>query len=483
MSLTTWLIIIGVIVVVLVLLGLILAAQYRKVGPNEALIIAGGRKRTITLPDGSKRKVGYRYKLGGGTFVWPFIEKVYVLPLEVITLFIKTPEVLTNGGIPILAEASAQVKIDSTDMAIRLAAEQFLGSGKEGIRDVAMNVLEGKVREVIGTMTVEQIYRGRQEFSRKVVEATREDFARMGLVLLSFSLKDISDTQGYIDALSRPVIAAAKRDATIAQAETEKEAIIKSSQARKEAEVARLQSEAQIAKAQWENEAKKAESQVFVNQKKAQADFSYELERTRVSQEIKKEEAKAKQIEKEESIRIEDLEIKLKEKELEANVLKPADARKYQIKAEAEAEEARLRAEGNGKAEAMRLEAMVKADEIKMQGLAEAEAMLKKAQAWERYNEAALLETFIKVLPEMARAVSEPLSKVDKIVIVGGDKSQGASQITGQVTQILAQMPEVVKALTGADLSKFLRDKLQTTEKAVETETTPPAQEKKPEKK
>lgn len=478
MPLTTWLIIIGAIVVFLAIVGVVLATQYRKVGPNEALIIAGGRKRTITLPDGTKKKVGYRYKLGGGTFVWPFIEKVYTLPLEVITIYIKTPEVLTHGGIPILAEAAAQVKVDSTDLAIRLAAEQFLGSGKEGIRDVAMNVLEGKVREVIGTMTVEEIYRGRQEFSRRVAQAAKEDFAKMGLVLLSFSLKDISDTQGYIDALSKPVIAAAKRDAAIAQAETEKEAVIKSSQARKEAEVARLQAEAQIAKAQWENEAKKAESQTFVNQKKAQADFSYELERTRVSQEIKKEEAKVKQIEKEEAIKIEELEIKRKEKELEANVLKPADARKYQIQAEAEAEEIRLMAEGKGKAEAMKLEAMVKADEIKLRGLAEAEAMLKKAQAWERYNEAALLESFIKVLPELARAVAEPLAKVDKIVVIGGDKGLGTNQITGQVTQVLAQMPEVLKALTGADLAKFLRDKLGSA-----TEAKPEPQEKKSEKK
>ncbi|MBC7362892.1 MAG: flotillin, partial [Candidatus Aminicenantes bacterium] len=436
MPLTTWLIIIGAIILFLGLIGLLLATQYRKVGPNEALIIAGGRKRTITFPDGTKKKVGYRYKLGGGTFVWPFIEKVYVLPLEVITLFIKTPEVLTHGGIPILAEASAQVKVDSTDLAIRLAAEQFLGTGKEGIRDVAMNVLEGKMREVIGTMTVEEIYRGRQEFSRRVIEATREDFAKMGLVLLSFSLKDISDTQGYIEALSKPVIAAAKRDAAIAQAETEKEAIIKSSQARKEAEVARLQSEALIAKAQWENEAKKAESQVIVNQKKAQADFSYELERHRLAQEIKKEEAKVKQIEKEEAIKIEELEIKRKERELEAMVLKPADARKYQIQAEAEAEEIRLMAEGKGKAEALRLEAQAKAEEIRLRGLAEAEAMMKKAQAWERYNEAALLETFIKVLPELARAIAEPLSKVDKIVIIGGDKGLGTSQITGQIIEI-----------------------------------------------
>jgi len=460
MPLTSWLIVAGAIIVFFALVILVLALRYRKVGPNEALIIAGGRKHSITLADGTKQKVGYRYRLGGGVFVWPGMEKVYVLPMDIIPLTIRTPEVLTSGGVPIMAEASAQIKIGSSDEAIHLAAEQFLGIGREGVRDVAVNVLEGKVREVIGGMSVEEIYRGRQEFSSRVVKAVQADFAKMGLVMLSFALKDISDTQGYIDSLSKPQIAAAKRDAAIAQAETEKESIIKSSQARKEAEVARLQSEAQIAKAQWENEAKKAESQIMVNAKKAQADFSYELERNRIGQDLKKEEAKVQLVEKEEAIKIESLEIARKERELEATVIKPADARKYQIKAEAEAEEFRITAEAKGKSEAMKLEGLAAADEIRAKGGAEAEAMMKKAQAWEKYTQAAVLDTYIKVLPELARAVSEPLSKVDKIVIVGGDKELGTTKITGQVAQILAQMPEVVKSLTGADIREFLKTKL-----------------------
>lgn len=460
MNLTSGLIAAGAVVVLVALVILVLALRYRKVGPNEALIIAGGRKHTVTLADGTKQKVGYRYRLGGGVFVWPGMEKVYVLPMDIIPVSIRTPEVLTSGGVPIMAEASAQVKIDSSDETIHRAAEQFLGIGRDGIRDVVVNVLEGKVREVIGGMSVEEIYRGRQEFSKRVVAAVREDFRAMGLVMLSFALKDISDTQGYIDALSKPQIAAAKRDAAIAQAETEKESIIKASAARKEAEVARLQSEAQIAKAQWENEAKKAESQVFVNTKKAQADFSYELERNRISQELKKEEAKVKQVEKEEAIKIEGLEIARKEKELEATVIKPADARKYQIKAEAEAEEYRIAAEAKGKSEALKLEGLAEADEIRAKGSAEAEAMMKKAQAWEKYTQAAVLDTYIKVLPELARAVSEPLSKVDKIVIVGGDKELGTTKITGQVAQVLAQLPDVVKSLTGADIKEFLKTKL-----------------------
>ena len=460
MNLTSWLIAVGAVVVFIALVILVLTLQYRKVGPNEALIIAGGGKRTLTLADGTKRKVGYRYRLGGGIFVWPGMEKVYILPMDVIPVSIRTPEVLTHGGVPIMAEASAQVKIDSSDETIHLAAEQFLGIGRDGIRDVAVNVLEGKVREVMGGMSVEEIYRGRQEFSSRVVQAVKEDFSRMGLVMLSFALKDISDTQGYIDSLSKPQIAAAKRDAAIAQAETEKESIIKSSQARKEAEVARLQAEALIAKAQWENEAKKAESQVSVNTKKAQADLSYELERHRLNQDRKKEESKVKQIEKEEAIKIEQLEIVRKEKELEATVVKPADARKYQIKAEAEAEEYRIAAEARGKSEALKLEGLAEADQIRAKGGAEAEAMTKKAQAWEKYNQAAVLEMYLKILPELARAVSEPLAKVDKIVIVSGDKELGTTKITAQVAQVLAQMPEVVKSLTGVDIHEFLKAKL-----------------------
>ena len=460
MNLTSGLILIGIIVIILALITLLLATQYKKVGPNEALIISGGRKRTVIAPDGTKTKVGYRYRLGGGTFVLPFVETVDTLPMEAITMNIKTPEVMTHGGVPIMAEAVSQIKIESSDHSIRLAAEQFLGLGKEGIKSVAETVLEGKMREVMGTMTVEQIYKARHEFSANVTQAAQDDFSRMGLNMMSFALKDISDTQGYLDALGKPQIVAAKRDAAIAEAETEKEATIKSSEARKEGEIARLSAEALIAKAQWENEAKKALSQVDVNQKKAKADFAYEIERARLSQDMKREEAKVKFIEKQEAIKIEELEIARKEKELNSNVIKPADARKYQMKAEAEAEEFRIQSEARGKADAMKLEGVAQAEKTKHLGLAEAESMLKKAQAWDKYNQAAILEMYLKMLPDLAKSVSEPLSKVDKIVVVGGDKNLGTTKITAQVGEILAQMPEVVKSLTGVDLKKYLKKKL-----------------------
>ncbi len=460
MGMLSLFILIGAILIVLGLLVLLFAKQYRKVGPNEILIISGGRKRTRIEADGTKSKIGYRHRIGGGTFVFPFVETVDTLPMEVLTLNIRTPEVLTTGGVPLMADAAAQIKIDSSEQAIHLAAEQFLGLGKEGIREVAESILEGKMREVIGTMTIEDIYKGRHEFSKQVNQATQADFSRMGLVMMSFALKDVRDTQGYLDALGKPKIAMAKRDATIAEAETEKEAIIKSSAARKEGEIARLAAEALIAKAQWENEAKKSESQVLVNEKKAKADYAYELERSRLNQEIKKEQSKVKINETQEAIKIEELEISRKEKELNATVLKPADARKYQIRAEAEAEEYRIQAEARGKAEAIKFEGHAEAEKIRQKGLAEAEAMLKKAQAWEKYNHAAILENYLQILPELAKSVAEPLSKVDKIVVIGGDKGLGTTKITAQVGEVLAQLPDVVKSITGVDLNKYLKNKL-----------------------
>jgi flotillin len=460
MTLLSDLILAGIIILIVALLSFLLAKQYRKVGPNEVLIISGGKKRSVIAPDGTKVKIGYRYRLGGGTFVLPFLETVNILPMEAITINIKTPEVLTHSGVPLMAEGIAQVKIDSSDNSIQLAAEQFLGEGKDGIRAVAETVLEGKMRAVMGTMTIEEIYKDRLAFSEKVIEAARTDFSRMGLTMMSFALRDISDTQGYLDALGKPQIAAAKRDAAIAEAETEKEATIKSSEAKKEGEIARLAAEAMIAKAQWENEAKKAQSQVLVNERKAQADFAYEIERSRLSQDLKKEEAKVKLIEKQESIKIEEFEISRKEKELDANVIKPADARKYQMKAEAEAEEFRILSEARAKADAKKLEGVAEAEKTKQMGLAEAEFMLKKAQAWEKYNQAAILEMYLKTLPDLAKAVSEPLSKVDKIVVIGGDKNLGTTKITSQVADILAQMPDVVKSLTGVDLREYLKRKL-----------------------
>jgi flotillin len=469
-------IIIGAIVIIVVLYFLALAFMYKKVGPNEVLIISGGKRRKVTDPDGTVKQIGYRYVVGGGAFINPVRESAQILPLEIYTINIKTPEVLTARGIHLIAEATAQVKIASDDYSIRQAAEQFLSTGAKGIKEVSEQILEGYMRAVLGHMTVEDIYQNRDDFNSQVKSEAKTDFAKMGLAVLSFTLKDISDTQGYLTALGKPRIAEVKRDAEVAEAEAEKETIISAARARKEGDVAKFQAEAEIASANRDYELKRAQFQAEVNKEKAKSDIAYELERTSMMQEVKKAEYKVKLIERQELIKLEEAEIARKEKELEASIKKNADAHKYQVEKEAEAEKLRRQIEAEGKAEAIKMEGMAEVEVTKQKGIskiayernlglaeaevkkaqgeAEAFALQKKAESIGSYNEAAVYQMLMEKLPDLAKAISEPLSKVDKIVMVG-DGATGASKLTGQVAQILAQLPTVVESLSGLDIKKF----------------------------
>lgn len=456
MTLVGWIILAGIVIVLLALFLIALSKQYRKVGPNEVLIISGGRRRTVVDPDGTERKIGYRMHIGGGTFVIPFLEKAEVFPLEVFTINIEIPDSLTAKGIELKAVGQAQIKVKGDEYSIRLAAEQFLSKGLDGMKDISQQILEGNMRGVLGSLIVEEIYQNREEFAQKVIASATRAFESMGLAILSFALKEMSDSQGYIEALGKPHIARVKGEAEIAQAETDKEATIKAAQARKEGDIAKFQAESEIAKASCDYETQRAGFQADINQKRAVSDASYDLERLKMSQQIKKEEYQVRLIEKEEAIKIEEKEILRKEKELESTIKKAADAMKYQAQAEAEAESFRLGAQAKGKAEAIKHEGLAEAEIIRSQGEAEAEAMAKKAESWSRYNQAAIYQMYVDVLPELAKAVSEPLSKVDKIIMVG-DSADGASKITGQVAQVLAQLPSVVEALSGIDIKELLK--------------------------
>ncbi|MBM3325853.1 MAG: flotillin [Calditrichaeota bacterium] len=469
MNLTVLLIIIGAIIVVAGLFAFMVGKQYHKAGPNEVLIISGGRKRTITDADGNRVKVGYRMQIGGGTFVKPFVETTQTLPLETYTINFRTPEVLTREGVHIVAEFSAQVKVASDEASIRRAAEQFLGRGAAAIKEVSENILEGYVRSALGALSVEELYQQRDQFNRQVRQSAESDFAKMGIELLAFALKDISDTQGYLHAIGAPRIAQVKRDAAIAQAETEKDTVIKTALAHKEGEVARYQVESEIAAASHDYELQRAEFQADINVKRAQSDIAYEIERAKYAAELKKSEYQVRLVEKEAAIQVEEMEIKRRELELESSVKKPAEARQFQIEAEAEAEKRRLILEAQGKADAHKTEGLAAVEVKKAEGIsrieytrhlgkAEAEAMSAKAEAYKAYNDAAVSQMFIDKLPELARAVSEPLSKVDKIVMVG-DGANGASRLTGQVASVLSQLPEVVEAVSGIDLKKVLGKK------------------------
>ena len=363
----------------------------------------------------------------------------------------------------------AQIKVKNDDVSIATAVEQFLSKSVNELIDVARQTLEGHLRAIIGTITVEEVIRNRDIFSQSVQEVSASDLANMGLTIVSFTIKDIKDQHGYLNALGKPKIAEVKRNAVIAEAEAQRDANIKSAEAKQAGELAKFLAETRIAEAQKDYKKQVADYTAEVNQRQAEADLAYDLQRYKTEQAVKAEEIEVKTIEKTKQIEVQEKEIQRKQKELEATIQKPADAERYRIETLANAEQFKLKATAGGRADATKLtgfadadankaRGLAEADIIKAQGLSEAEAMSKKAEAWKLYNEAAITQMYIDRLPEIMRAVSEPLSKIDRYVVIsaGGDEG-GASKIVKDVTNIVSQLPPVLEALTGLDLEELIK--------------------------
>jgi flotillin len=455
------------------------ASRYTKVGPNQVLVISG-RKHHIVDPDGQARDVGFRVVKGGGVFVWPVFEKVDILSLELLTIDVQTPEVYTSKGVPVRVDGVAQVKVKGDDISIATAAEQFLSKGVDDIKNIAMQTLEGHLRAILGTMTVEDIYQNRDAFASKVQEVAAGDMANMGLQIVSFTIRDIRDSQGYLDALGKPRIAQVKRDAVIAQAEADRDAMIRSSQATQAGQEAKFVADTKIAEAQRDYQSNVAQYQAAVNQKKAEADLAYDLQKFKTGQLVKAEEVQVQIIEKQKQIELQQQEILRRQRELEANVQKPADAERYKVETLANATKFQLETEAAGAASAAKAKGFANADVAKATGIAEAEAnkarglaeaavieaqgkatasaMQQKAESFKQYNEAAVIEMIVRVLPEVAGKISEPLAKTEKIVIInsGNGPGGGASKLTGDVTQIISQLPPVIESLTGVKFQTLL---------------------------
>lgn len=455
-----------VIVIAVALLGsvviflMVYASRYVKVGPNEVLVVSG-RKFRVRDARGQEQTVGFRIVKGGGTFVWPVLEKAEVLSLELMTIDVRTPEVYTVTGVPVIVDGVAQIKVKGDDISIRTASEQFLSKTPSEIMQIAHHTLEGHLRAIIGRLTVEELYRDRDAFAQKVQEVSQGDFANMGLTIVSFTIKDIRDNQGYLDALGKPRTAEVKRDAVIGQANAERDATIKSAEAAQVAQKAKYSAETQIAESQRDYEMKRAEYQASVNLKKAESDQAYDLQKYKTQQLVKEEEMKVLEIEKERSIEI-------KQKELQASVYRPAEAERYKIQQMAEANKfaalqdadaKALAAQniGRGEAEAIKAKGLAEAEIVLARGQAEAEAMRKKAEAWRAYNEAAIAQMLIERLPEIARAIAEPLARTEKITIIstGGD-GMGASKLTKDVVDIIAQLPPVLEGVSGVNLKDII---------------------------
>jgi flotillin len=430
---------------------------YHTAGPNEVMIITGGPTRTVVESDGTKRSVGYRIRIGGGALVLPWLESVSFLPLDVFTVKLKVERLFTANNVIIGAEGQAQVKIKGDEPSIRLAAEHFLGKGGEAIQSVAQEVIEGYMRAALGQRTIEEIIRDQEPMATHVVQRAESDLGRMGLSVLSFSFKEITDEQGFIAALAEPRVAQVKRDAMIARAEAERDAMVRTAQLKQEGDITKLRSEEEVLEATAKFEVKRAAQQAEVNEHRAQADVSYDLQRLEIQKQLKEREAEVQLLEKRKAIEVQEQEIVRREKELEASVKRPADAHSYQARLEAEIEAYRKELDGKGRAAWIRVEGLAEAEAIRARGEAEAQSMAARAESYKRYNQAALVEMFVKVLPEMARAVSEPLSKVEKIVMVGGGNGDGGiSKLTGQIAAAVAQVPAVVETLTGVNLNRLL---------------------------
>ena len=477
----TTLVVVGIIAVLFVLFMFfaIYASRYTKVGPNQVLVISG-RKHRMVDPDGTARDIGFRIVKGGGVFVWPVYEKVDILSLELLTIDVQTPEVYTSKGVPVKVDGVAQIKVKGDDVSIGTASEQFLSKGTEEIKNIAMQTLEGHLRAILGTMTVEEIYQNRDAFASKVQEVAAGDMANMGLGIVSFTIRDIRDSQGYLDALGKPRIAQVKRDAQIAQAEADRDAMIRSAQATQAGQEAKFVADTKIAEAQRDYQTNVATYQAAVNQKKAEADLAYDLQKYKTGQLVKAEEVQVTIIEKQKQIELQQQEIQRKQRELEANVQKPADAERYRVETLANAKKFQLETEAAGSASAAKATGFASADVAKATGIAEAEAqkakglaeaaiieaqgkataeaMRVKADSFKQYNEAAVIEMIIRILPEVAGKISEPLSKTEKMVIInsGNGVGGGASKLTGDVTQIVAQLPPVIESLTGIKFEKLL---------------------------
>ncbi|MEK7787233.1 MAG: SPFH domain-containing protein [Chloroflexota bacterium] len=480
---------------VLLVLAFVYSSRYKKVGPNEVLVVSGRGSAVVDNQTGQRSRRSFRIVRGGGTFIWPVVERVDDLSLELMTIDVITTKVYTAQGVPVTVDGVAQVKIGSDDVSIITAAEQFLSKKVDQIKDIALQTLEGHLRGILGTLTVEEIYKDRDKFAQRVQEVSALDLKNMGLVIISFTIKNIHDDQGYLDALGQGRIAEVKRDAAIGQANAARDAAVQAAKARQEGEIAKLQAETRIAEASKNYQVQKAAYDAETNQKKAEAELAYVLQQNITNQKVKAEEIQISVVEKAKQIELQQQEALRKEKELEATVRKPAeaeqfrirtlaDAKKYSLETEAmgqasatsnlgrgdaEANKARglaeadvNKAQGLAQADVVKAQGLSQAEVIQAQGLSEAEAMSKKAEAFAQYSQAAILQMLINNLPALASAIAQPLAKTEKIVVIssGGDGNSGTgvTKVTKDVADALTQLPAVVEALTGTNLIDMLKN-------------------------
>ena len=450
------LIVVGLAVAATLVLLTMMAKMFRKAGPNEALIVYGFR--------------GPRIIRGHGAIILPVVESSRQLSLELMSFDVAPQQDLyTKQGVAVTVEAVAQIKVRSDNESILTAAEQFLTKTPQEREGLIRLVMEGHLRGIIGQLTVEQIVKEPEMVADRMRSTCADDMSKMGLEVISFTIKEVRDKNEYITNMGRPDIARIRRDAEIAAAEAERDTAIRRAHAVREAAVAKAAADQERVIAETASLGRQAEAQrdldiqkaQFMEQSRkqqAQADKSYEIQTNVMQQQVIAEQVKIQQIEKEQQIKVQEAEIQRHEKELISTVLKQSEIERQRVENIAAAERSKLTVEADGRAAAIRKQGEAEAAVIFQKGEAEAKAMTVKAEAYQEWTQAAVVDRLIASMPDVIRAMSEPLGKVDKITIVstGSDGNLGANKVTGEMTKIAAQVPALFEALSGMNIHELM---------------------------
>jgi flotillin len=473
-ALTIW-VFVGLGVMVLVFLMSTLAGLYRKAGPHEALIVYGVG--------------GTRVVKGHGTVVLPMVQVCRGLSLELMSFDVAPQQDLyTKQGVAVTVEAVAQIKVKSDIESILTAAEQFLTKTPQEREGLIRLVMEGHLRGIIGQLTVEEIVKQPEMVSDRMRSTCAEDMNKMGLEVISFTIKEVRDKNEYITNMGKPDVARIKRDADVATAEADRDTAIKRAVAARESAVARAQADqetilaetlslAKQAEAQRDLEVKRAQYVEVTKRQQAQADKAYDIQANIMQQQVVAEQVKVQQIEKEQQVKVQEAEINRRSNELIATVLKPAEVERQRIETLALAEKQRLMSEADGHASAIRAQGEAEAEIIFKKGEAEAKAMNVKATAYQEYNQAAVIDKLFASMPEIVRALASPLANIDKITIVstGNGEAAGMNKITGDITKMAAQVPALFETLSGMSLSDLFSKVRTIGDKPVNPDVLPPA--------
>merc|ERR1719195_700544 len=357
----------------------------------------------------------------------------------------------TAQGVPLTVTGVAQVKIMKNADLLQTASEQFLGKKEHEIKSTVLQTLEGHLRAILGTLTVEEVYKDRDQFASLVREGAAPDVGRMGIEVLSFTIKDVYDNVDYLSSLGKSQTATVKRDAEIGVAQANRDAGIREAECEKSAMDIKYSTDTKIEDNSRLFKLQKANFDKEVNSAKAEAQLAYELQAAKIQQKIRNEEIQIQVVERRKQIEIEEQEIKRKEKELTATVKLPAEAEAFKVQTVAEGNRTRVVETAKAEGEKIKLIGGAEARAVEAVGKAEAESMRLKASAYKQYGDAAVMSLVLEALPAIAAEVAAPLAKTEEIVLIGG-----SDRTTEEINKLVGTLPPAIQALTGVDVTGAL---------------------------